>query len=80
MGLYEVLLGVDRAARDTGNRMTMQVRETDPLSAAIKAERKADAKLNDPRTMYTHAMRVRAIHRRARIMPMPRPASRVMAA
>ena len=34
--LYEVLLGIDRAAHDTGKRITMQVRESDPLKAAIQ--------------------------------------------
>ena len=61
MGIYEVLLGIDRAARDTHQRITMQVRERDPLSAAIKAEELADKRLDNPRTEYTHAMRVRPI-------------------
>jgi len=55
MGIYEVVLGVDRAARDTGRRIHMQVRERDALSAAIKAEEMADATLKDP-TEYTHGM------------------------
>jgi shikimate 5-dehydrogenase len=42
MGIYEVRLGVDVVARDSGRRITMQVRERDPLSAAIKAEELAD--------------------------------------
>ena len=63
MGLYEVLLGIDRAARDTGRRMTMRVRESDPLSAAISAEAAADRTLEDPVTMYTHAIRVRQLTR-----------------
>ena len=67
MGLYEVLLGVDRAAKDTGRRIHMRVRESDPLSAAIAAERKADAKLADPSTMYTHAIRVRPINTRVQV-------------
>jgi hypothetical protein len=61
MGIYEVLLGVDRAARDTGRRVAMQVRESDPLSAAIMAEELADKKLANPGIEYTHAMRVRPI-------------------
>ena len=61
MGIYEVLLGVDRAARDTGRRVAMQVREADPLSAAIMAEELADKKLAEPGIEYTHAMRVRPI-------------------
>ncbi len=55
MGIYEVLLGIDHAARDTGRRLAMQVRECDPLSAAIKAEEMADATLHNP-VEYTHAM------------------------
>lgn len=58
MGIYEVLLGVDRAARDTGRRITMQVRESEPLSAAIRAEQMADQDLEDPAVEYTHAMEV----------------------
>ena len=62
MGIYEVLLGVDRAARDTGRRLTLQVREcADPLSAAIRAEQLADKKLANPTVEYTHAMRVRPL-------------------
>jgi hypothetical protein len=60
MGIYEVVLGVDRAARPTNRRITMQVRESDPLSAAIMAERLADSALRDP-VEYTHAMRVRPV-------------------
>ncbi len=60
MGIYEVLLGVDRAARDTGRKLALQVRERDPLSAAIRAEELADATLSNP-VEYTHAMRVRPI-------------------
>jgi hypothetical protein len=58
MNYYEVLLGVDRAARDTGRRMTVRVEERDAVSAAIMAERKADACLRDPGVEYTHAMTV----------------------
>jgi hypothetical protein len=60
MGIYEVLLGIDRAAKDTHRRVTLQVREADPLSAAIRAEALADSKLRDP-VEYTHAMHVRPI-------------------
>jgi hypothetical protein len=42
------LLGVDRAAQDTGCRIRMQVRERDPLTAAIAAEQKADKQLRNP--------------------------------
>ncbi len=55
MGIYDIVLGVDRAARDTGRRLNMRVCERDPLSAAIKAEELADATLRNP-TEYTHAM------------------------
>jgi hypothetical protein len=70
MGIYEVILGIDRAARDTHQRITMQVREADPLSAAIRAEELADKALENPGIEYTHAMRVRPI-----IQTMPRPAA-----
>lgn len=65
MGLYDVLLGIDRAARDTGRRIRLRVRESDPISAAIKAERRADATLEHPQVEYTHAMRVRAVRKPA---------------
>ena len=68
MGIYEVLLGIDCAARDTHRRITMQVREYDPLSAAIKAEELADEGLDNPGIEYTHAMRVRPI---LETMPIP---------
>ena len=61
MGIYEIILGVDRAAKDTGRRIRMQVRECDPLSAAIVAEELADKELENPSIEYTHAMRVRPI-------------------
>lgn len=61
MGIYEVILGIDRAAIDTGQRICMRVCECDRLSAAIRAEAQADKDLEDPSTEYTHAMRVRPI-------------------
>jgi hypothetical protein len=61
MNTYEVMLGVDRAARDTGRRITMRVYGSDPVSVAIKAEKMADAGLKDPGVEYTHAMRVRPV-------------------
>ena len=67
MGIYEVLLGIDRAARDTGRRITLQVRERDAVSAALTAEKLADRDLEDPATMYTHAMRVRPVERPAAV-------------
>ena len=69
--LFRVTLGVDYAARDTGRRITMCVRETDPLSAAIKAEDIADKQLEDPATMYTHAMSVTPVVRSAAAASMP---------
>ena len=60
---YEVLLGIDRAARETGRRMTLRVCESDPLQAAIAAERKADKRLAHPDVEYTHAMRVSPVVR-----------------
>jgi hypothetical protein len=58
MNYYEVTLGVDRAARDTGRRLTVRVSGKDAVSAAIKAEQMADACLKDPGVEYTHAMAV----------------------
>lgn len=58
MGLYEVLLGVDRAARDTGRRIRLCVRERDVFEAALAAETLADETLDDPAVEYTHAMQV----------------------
>ena len=71
---YEVVLGVDRGARDTGRRIKMQVRESDAVSAAIAAERIADRRLPHPDIEYTHAMRVRPVSRpvpAAAAMPLP---------
>ena len=68
---YEVLLGVDRAARDTGRRITMHVRESDPLKAAIRAEQIADEGLPHPDVEYTHAMRVTPVQQSvAAMMPL----------
>lgn len=63
--LFRVMLGVDYAARDTGRRISLCVRESDPISAAIEAERKADETLERPDVEYTHAMRVEPVIRRA---------------
>ena len=54
--VFRVTLGVDYAAHDTGRRITMCVRESDRLSAAIKAEDLADRSLKRPGVEYTHAM------------------------
>ena len=67
METYEVMLGVDRAARDTGVRITLMVRESNPLIAAIKAEQIADGRLPHPEVEYTHAMRVRPVVRKAAV-------------
>lgn len=69
--LFRVTLGVDYAARDTGRRVTMCVRETDALSAAIKAEQEADKTLAHPDVEYTHAVRVAPVVRRVPAASMP---------
>ena len=61
MDLFEVTLGVDRAARDTGERMALTVVGEDTISAAIRAEGIADRLVRDRRVEYTHAMRVHQI-------------------
>ncbi len=58
IGLYDVLLGVDRAAKDTGERMSVRCRGTSAFEAAMTAERIADQRVAEPEVMYTHAMRV----------------------
>ena len=69
--LFRVILGVDYAARDTGRRITMCVRETDALSAAIKAEQEADRTLDHPDVEYTHAMHVAPAIREIPALSMP---------
>lgn len=69
MELYRVVLGIDRAARDTGRIMAMCVQERDPLSAAIKAEKEADATLEEPGIMYTHAVSVMPVIEAAKAAP-----------
>jgi len=71
MGIYEVLLGIDRAARDTRRRMTVEVLAGDRLSAAIAAERIGDARVAEPSVEYTHAMSVRLVNQASA----PRPAA-----
>lgn len=73
MGIYEVLLGIDRAAKDTHRRFTLKVPAEDRLSAAICAERIGDGMVRDPAVEYTHALSVRPL-------PGPKPAALVMAA
>jgi hypothetical protein len=77
---YEILLGVDRAARDTGQRIRMRVRESDPLKAAIRAEQIADRGFKDPATMYTHAMQVRAVRPLPAVVALPRAPTLALAA
>lgn len=67
-GLYRVELGIDRAARDTHQRLTLTVPADDRLSAAIAAERIADGMVHDPQVEYTHALSVKP-------MPGPKPAA-----
>ena len=55
---YEVLLGIDHAARDTKRRMRVKVEARDRLEAAIVAERIGDRFVREPVVEYTHAMRV----------------------
>ena len=62
MGIYDVLLGIDRAARDTRRRMTVRVMATDRLSAAIAAEQVGDLQVRDASVEYTHAMQVRPVN------------------
>ena len=62
MQLYEVLLGIDRAARDTGRRISMRILGVDRLSAAIAAESMADQTLGNPEIEYTHAINVSPIN------------------
>jgi hypothetical protein len=76
MGIYDVLLGIDRAARDTKRRLTIRVLAADRLSAAIAAEQVGDAQVREPATEYCHAIRVNPLHpdrppRPAAIMPRP---------
>ena len=55
MSLYELVLGIDRAARDTGRRVIMHVFGSDPLAAAIQGEALVDTTLKDP-VEYSHCM------------------------
>ena len=59
MGLYNVTLGIDRAAKDTRRRITVKVLAADRLSAAIAAEHIGDGMVRDPTVEYTHAVSVR---------------------
>jgi len=46
------------AVFDTGDRVEMNIQAADKLDAAIKAERYADALLDDPQVQYTHTRTV----------------------
>ncbi len=61
IGIYEVVLGIDHAGRDTGERINMKCLAHDRFSAAMVCEASADADLDNPDTCYTHAMRVRSM-------------------
>lgn len=61
MGLYTVKLGIDRGARDTHRRLTLNVLAGDRLSAAIAAERVGDGMVRDPSVEYTHALSVKPV-------------------
>jgi hypothetical protein len=63
MNMYEVRLGIDRAAVDTRRRVTLRVKAADPLSAAIEAERIADKQVREPGVEYSHAMAVKPLLR-----------------
>ncbi len=58
IGLYDVFLGVDRAAKDTGERLNIRCHAVSAFEAAMTAERIADQRVAEPDVMYTHAMRV----------------------
>lgn len=81
MGLYDVLLGIDHAARDTRRRLTIRVMAEDRLSAAIAAEQIGDCQVREPGVEYTHAMQVRPVNPRpAAVLAMPVPQAMAMAA
>lgn len=78
MGLYDVVLGIDRAARDTRRRITLRVLATDRLSAAIAAEKIGDNQVREPQVEYTHAINVRPV--RPALKPRPAMAAMPLAA
>jgi len=65
MGIYDVLLGVDKAARDTGRRLKYRVLAKDRYNAAMAAEAMADRTLKDPGIEYCHAMKVTPVNQPA---------------
>jgi hypothetical protein len=76
--LYDVLLGIDRAAHDTHRRMNVQVLAGDRLSAAIAAEQIGDNQVREPQVEYTHAINVRPV--RPAFKPRPATAAIPLAA
>ncbi len=60
MKAFEVVLGIDRVARDTMRRMTVSVLATDRLSAALSAEEAGDKQV-DKDFEYTRTIDVREI-------------------
>jgi hypothetical protein len=61
MGLYDVLLGIDRAARDTHRRIHVHVLARDRLSAAIEAEKIGDSQVREPGVEHTWTVSVRKL-------------------
>lgn len=70
MSEFTVLLGIDRAARDTGQRMIVRVYGRTPIEAALSAESRTDALLADP-LAYSHAIRVRPTGRMPAVLSVP---------
>ena len=68
---FEVLLGIDHAARDTKRRMRVKVEANDRLEAAIIAERIGDQFVREPDVEYTHAMRVAPVVRHVPAASLP---------
>lgn len=71
MKLYNVLLGIDHAARDTHRRLHVRVKAEDMLSAAIAAEKIGDSRVREPGIEYTHAMRVVELRPRSASVAIP---------
>jgi hypothetical protein len=67
---FKVLIGIDRAARDTGRRLIVRLYGRTPMEAALAAESKIDAWLADP-LAYSHAIRVRPTGRVPAVLSVP---------
>lgn len=65
MGLFDVVLGIDKAAKDTGVRLQYRILARDRFSAAMVAEGMADRTLKDPGIEYSHAMKVTPVNQPA---------------